>query len=57
MSDMTLCSSEGCPKEGTCLRKQTAPSPFWQSYAEFEFDEDGCDEYLEVSSNDARDEM
>jgi hypothetical protein len=46
MADISKCSGEGCAKKLLCYR-YTAPSGFWQSWAEFEPDAvtGKCDDY------------
>lgn len=48
MPDITMCSSEICPKRKSCYRHEAKPSE-WQSYADFYFYEgDDCEGYEEI---------
>jgi len=49
MVGMTMCTNNACPKFKECYRAQAEPTPFWQSWCQFEYDEDGeCEYFVEL---------
>ena len=51
MPDITMCSSKGCPKFGICVRAQSLPDKWAQSYSCFPFDSMGCNYFMPVERN------
>lgn len=47
MPDISKCNNNNCPSKDSCYRFTSQPSPFWQSYSDFKFDEKTgkCDHY------------
>ena len=39
MPDISMCSSNTCPLKESCYRFTATPSQFWQSYADFKYNE------------------
>ncbi len=52
MSDITLCSSEGCKRAKKCYRKMAEINPYWQSYSDF-LPKTGvkCEYFMEIKTN------
>ena len=50
MADFSLCKNYLCPMSEKCKRFTTKPDHHYQSYSEFEPDDDGnCEYYIEVN--------
>ena len=48
MADFSLCKNYLCPMSENCDRFTTKPDHYYQSYSEFEPDDDGnCDYFIE----------
>ena len=39
MPDITMCLGNDCPIKETCYRFTAIPTPHWQSYSDFKYDE------------------
>jgi len=42
MADITMCSNKACPLRARCYRAMARVSPLWQSWKEYDKDEDNC---------------
>ena len=42
MPDISMCQNYDCPLKKRCYRMMAVPHPTHQSYAVFEYDDDGC---------------
>lgn len=47
MPDITMCANHFCGKRHECYRYMAKPG-YWQSYADFEGDEDGCAHFYPI---------
>jgi len=44
MADISMCSNKQCPLKLKCYRFTAPANPHWQTYADFEYDEEkGCE--------------
>lgn len=49
MPDISLCVNDNCPLRQDCLRFNADPDSLWQSYGDFEPDDEGnCDFYIKM---------
>jgi len=49
MSDISLCKNHLCPLSDECKRFNTVPHDIYQSYQDFEPDDDGnCDFFIQM---------
>ena len=46
MADITKCSTENCPLESTCYRKQAISNPYQQAYGNFPVVNNNCNFYM-----------
>ena len=46
MVDITKCSTQNCPLEATCYRKQAVSNPFRQAWGNFPVVGNKCDFYM-----------
>jgi len=59
MPDITLCNNQDCPLSKKCYRHEdsgTKPSEYWQSYADFEYTEDGCEDFWPIDAKEKKDD-
>lgn len=50
MADITKCTNEDCCQKNECYRYMAEASKYWQSYAKFERDMDGCKYFWHIQS-------
>ena len=56
MSDITMCMNKVCPLKSNCYRYVAIPDKYWQSYADFKYN-NGCLYFLPISIRNKEKEL
>ena len=54
MPDISMCMNVTCPSKNICYRFMAKPNPYWQSYCNYEWEEETgkCLSWLELYKNE-----
>lgn len=52
MADISMCKKDHCPKAHQCYRYIAVPDPYWQSYIDPEYTDEGCEDYWPAEEKD-----
>lgn len=48
MPDITMCQNDDCPMAKECYRHEAEPTPRYQSYTHFHYQDGTCDSFMEI---------
>ena len=51
MPDITLCCNCDCPLRAECVRYRAKPDEYWQSYARYKPEHDGCGYFWHIQES------
>lgn len=54
MPDISMCRNKECPERMFCYRYRAIPNERWQSYAEFKYGENGCEDFWPITKGESR---